>query len=367
MFTEENLEELLAFDAQRAQVVSLYLNADLGTNPAETIRLQVRGLLRDVPDAVRDDAERIEAYFEREHDWHKPGVALFSCQPSGFFRSYQIAVPFRNRVRVKQKPYVKPLLHLMKYYSNYGVILVDRVGARFYEFHLGELQEASGTVGEDVRKLKHGRGSSATGMRGGVGGARQEDEHVQRNMREAAEEAARFFSRSDIRRLFLGGTSENVAQFRELLPKRLQSTIAATLSMDMDATPKEVRERTLEIMHTLNVEREQRLVERMLTSTHEGGNAVTGLAPTLRMVSEGRVDTLIVSDGYAASGFRQATSGYLTMSQEDSAFGDAALEDVADIVDEAVQRTVEQGGHVEVVSDNPHLESAGRIGAILRY
>lgn len=367
MFTEENLDELLAFEAEDAQVVSLYLNADLGENPIETIKLQARGLLREVPDELQEDVDQIEEYFEHEHDWHKAGIAVFSCAPKDFFRAYQVAVPFRNRVRIRPTPYVKPLLHLLKYYTNYGVILVDRVGARFFEFHLGELNETSGTMGEDIRKLKHGRGSSATGMRGGVGGARQEDEHVQRNMREAADEAARFFSRKDIRRLFIGGTSENVAQFRELLPRQLQSTIAATLPMDMDANKQEVRQRTLEILHTLNAEREQKLVEKMLTSSHDGGSAVIGLAPTLRMVSDGRVDTLIVSDGYRASGYRHTSSGYLSASDEDTVFGDAAFENVTDIVDEAVQRTVEQGGHVEVVSENPKLDGAGRIGAILRY
>jgi peptide subunit release factor 1 (eRF1) len=367
MFTEQNLEELLAFEAGDEEIVSLYLNADLAENPVETVKLQVRGLLKGLPDHLAKDASDIEQYFELEHDWGQAGVAIFSCSAQDFFRAYQVAVSFRNRIRTARKPYLKPLLHLMKYYTNYGVILVDRVGARFFEFHLGELQETSGTMGEDIRKLKHGRGSSATGMRGGVGGARQEDEHAQRNMREAAEEAARFFSNRDIRRLFIGGTSENVAQFRDMLPKRLQSTIAGTFAMDMDAGKQEVRDHTLNLLHRINAEREQRLVERVVTSAHDRGTAVTGLAPTLRMVSDGRVDTLVVSDGYRASGFRHAASGYLTESADSDLFGDAAFEDVVDVVDEAVKRTVEQGGHVEVVSDNDMLEDVGRIGALLRY
>ncbi len=367
MFTEENLDELLSFESNDGHVLSLYLDADLGENSIETIRLQVRGLLKEVDGKLEDDMSRIEQHFELVHDWRKAGVAIFSCSSEDFFRSYQVAVPFRNRIRVGSKPYVKPLLHLMKYYANYGVILIDRVGARFFEFHLGELQQAAGTMGEDIRKLKHGRGSSAAGMRGGIGGARQEDEHAQRNMREAAEDATRFFARKDIRRLFIGGTSENVAQFREMLPKRLQSTIAGTFPMDMDAGESEVREHTLDLLHKLNAEREQRLIERMITSAHGGGSAVTGLAPTLRMVSDGRVDTLVVSDGYRASGFRHASSGYLATAEDNEMFGENSFETVADIVDEAVKRTVEQGGHVEVVGENSQLENAGRIGALLRY
>src|SRR5690554_4748703 len=213
MFTQENLEELLAFKSGDDDVISLYVNADPSENPMETIKLQVRGLLKDIADNGTDDADnisKIEQYFDLVHDWRKPGVAIFSCAAQDFFRAHQVAVPFNNRIRRGRKPYVKPLLHLMKYYANYGVILIDRVGARFFEFHLGELQRTGGTMGEDIRKLKHGRGSSATGMRGGVGGARQEDEHASRNMREAAEEAAHFFAGHDIRRLFIGGTAENI-------------------------------------------------------------------------------------------------------------------------------------------------------------
>lgn len=367
MFTDDNLEELLTFEAENGQVISLYLNADLGENPIETIKLQVRGLLKELPDELSEDREQIEEYFDMVHDWRKAGIALFSCSAHDFFRSYQVAVPFRNRMRMSRKPYVKPLLHLMKYYTHYGVILVDRIGARFFEFHLGELQETRGTMGEDIRKLKHGRGSSATGMRGGVGGARQEDEHAQRNMREAAEEAGRFFAKKDIRRLFIGGTAENVAQFRDMLPKRLQSTIAGTFAMDMDAGKQEVREHTLEMLHKLNAEREQLLVDKMLTAAHDSGSAVTGLKHTLKMVSDGRVDTLVVSDGFRAPGFRHPSSGYLSTSDDDDLFGESTFENVPDVVDEAVKRTMEQGGNVEVISDNPKLENAGRIGALLRY
>jgi len=41
--------------------------------------------------------------------------------------------------------------------------------------------------------------------------------------------------------------------------------------------------------------------------------------------------------------------------------------EVEDVVDTAVALTMSQGGHVEIISNNPELEGVGRIGAILRY
>jgi peptide chain release factor subunit 1 len=365
MFTQEDLQELLAFNSGDVKVMSVYLDADTGEQSSDLIKRQVKALLRDV-EGHEEDVEAIENYLNFSHDWSKPGLAIFSCQPD-FFRAYPAAVAFRNRVRLGRKPYVKPLAHLLDHYAHYGVILVDRVGARFFDFHLGELQEISGTMGEDVRKLKHGSGSTAIGRRGGESGGHHEEEVVLRNLREVAAAAQQFFARRNIRRLFVGGTAETVSQFREYLPKQLLSCLAGTFPMDMDANENEVRDRSLALLRETNSQREEKLVESMITAAAKGNQAVVGLADTLQAVSDGRVQTLVISDGYRAPGFTHNGTNYLAADGNKNPFGDGPLTQVDDVIEAAVARTMEQGGYVEVISENPHLENAGRIGAILRY
>ena len=367
MFSHVDLQELLAFDAGENQVLSLYADADAGQQPRETIKQQLRGLLRQAPAELEADVAVIEKYIDLSHDWSKPGLALFSCQAQDFFRVYPAAVAFRNRLRIGAKPYVKPLAHLLDHYAHYGVVLVDRVGARFFEFHLGELQHTGGVLGEDVRKLKHGGGSSATGMRGGIGGDRAEEEAAGRNLKEAAAAATHFFSNKDIRRLFLGGTTETVSQFRDMLPRRLQSCLAGTFAVEMNASEHEVRERSLALLRGANEQRERKLVEKMMSGAAQGGLGVIGLESTLAAVSQGRVQTLIVSDGYKAPGLLDTSSHSLL--DADAGYGqeNGHLEPVADVVETAVAQTLSHGGHVEIISDNPELEKVGRIGAILRF
>ena len=270
MITEQDLQELLAFDARDGRVVSLYLDVDRSQQTADMIKKQARSMLKDI--TVGDqDAEAIENYLEYSFDWSKPGLAVFSCSDDDFFRAFQVAIPFRNRARKGKKPYIKPLTHLLDYYAHYGVIVVDRIGARFFEYHVGELEEMAGTMGDDVRKLKLGGGStrgggasSTTGQRGGQA-TRHEEEVVQRNMRDTALAASEFFANKPIRRLFLGGTAENVAQLREHLSKQLQSRIAGTFPVDMSAGEHEVRKRSLELLRQANLDREQKLVNQMIT------------------------------------------------------------------------------------------------------
>ncbi len=371
MFTQDHLQELLSFSANGTPVVSMYLDTDCSQQPAETIKLQVKGMLRKLNGANEQDAEVIERFLDHSYDWTTPGLALFSCVPNGYFKTYPVAVSFRNRLRVGQKPYVKPLAHLLEYYAHYGVILIDRMGARFFDYHLGELQQSEGVLGEEVRKIKKGRGSSAVGTRGGdrgvQGGSRHEEEVAQRNMREAAGAAAQFFANKPIRRLFLGGTSENVAQFRELLSKQLQSTVAGIFSIDMTAGEHEVREQSLILLKQANSDRERKLVQTLITTNAKGGSATVGLDDTLQAVSDKRVQTLVISDGLRIPGYVLDQAGFVVANLARSPLSDTELLEVPDVIDSAVAYTMIQGGHVEVIADDPDLEAVGRIGAILRY
>jgi hypothetical protein len=48
MFTQEDLQELLAFNGGDDKVVSVYLDADTGEQSSDVIRRQVKALLRDL-------------------------------------------------------------------------------------------------------------------------------------------------------------------------------------------------------------------------------------------------------------------------------------------------------------------------------
>ncbi|RMG96619.1 MAG: hypothetical protein D6706_09985 [Chloroflexi bacterium] len=366
MLNQKQLQELLAYRGDKG-VVSLYLNTDISQETAETIKQQAKSLLREAQPKFAKDVAAIEQYLDYSYDWSTPGLAVFCGDEGAFFRDYPVAVSFRNRIRTGPKPYVKPLAHLLDHYAHYGVILVDRVGARFFEYHLGVLQAQDGHIGEEVQRLKKGRGSSAIGMRGGQEGPRYESEVMQRNLREAAEAAQVFFANRPIRRLFLGGTPENVAQFRELLPKQLLSCMAGTFTIDMNAGEHEVRKQTLALLRQANEERERKLVETLIARQARGEGAVTGLDDTLQAVSDRKVQVLVISDGFRMPGYVHDESGFVVANLARSPFAVDALREVEDVVDTAVALTMSQGGHVEIIADNPDLEKVGKIGALLRY
>lgn len=365
MFTDSVLRELLDYSSP-TPVLSVYLNTDMNKGATDALKLRLRAMLKEVK--LPDDEAAILKYFELEREWTGRSIAMFSCAAQNYFRAFPIAVPVRSRVFVGDQPYVKPLADLLDAYGGYGVALVDTQGARLFQFHLGELKEQEGIRGEKVRHTKRGGASSIFGRLGGIGGkARHSVEMIEQNLKESAEFAARFFEENRIRRILIGGTDKNVNQFQSYLPKTWGSLVVGTFPISMTARPDEVQEKSFEIGQRAERRREMRMVESMITSAAKGAAGVVRLEDTLNAVHDGRIQTLIVREGYRAEGFQCQGCGYITTQKLDACpFCGKPFTQIKDAIEMAVRKVMQDGGDVEIVYENPKLEEIG-IGGVLRY
>jgi peptide subunit release factor 1 (eRF1) len=365
MLSENDLRELLDFTTTEP-VLSIYLNTEPSEGNADVHKRQLRSMIKEIN--LSSDIAAIERFFDHEYNWSGRGVAVFSCSAKDFFRAYPLAVPVRNLVHISDRPSVKPLAALWDNYGRYGVVLVDKQGARLFHFHMGDLREQEGVLGESVKRTKHGTGSSAVpGRRGATTGNRTADEVVDRNMKDTVDFAVHFFESNHIRRILIGGTDENVKQFCNLLPKSWHSLVMGTFPMAMTASLNEVRSRALELGLQAETEHEKRLADQLITSAAKGSGAVIGLEDTLRALNDGRIQTLVVCDGFRKNAFRCKSTGWLTTKPEEMCPGDEESEKVYDVVDIAINEVMRSGGEVDVVMSCPELEKSGYIGAFLRY
>ena len=366
MLTENELRELLDYQAS-APVLSIYLNVEPSEGSVDAHKLRLRSMLRDVE--LPDDVQRVELFVEHEFNWSGRSVSIFSCMADDFFRSYTLAVPIRSRVRVSDKPYVKPLADLLDAYGGYGVALVDKQGARLFYFHLGELREQEGVMGEAVRKTKRGGGSQAQGRRGGTAGQTNYVEEVaDRNIKDAADFAAHFFHENNVRRILLGGTEDNLTPFQHHLPKAWRSLVVGTFPVSMTASHSEVLERAMQIGQEAERRREAKLVKTAVTGAAKGRGGVIQLEETLHAVHQGRVQTLLISDGFRAPGRRCKGCGYITSKKfQVCPFCGGKFEPIPDAVELVVRKVMQSGGDVEVLHDAQALSEQGNIGGLLRY
>lgn len=366
MIRESELHELVDFQGKKGSVVSLYLNVDPHRRTVDKYKLSLRNLLASMSsDADPIDVQRITRYFDFEYNWQGRGVACFSCQAQEFFRAYPLFVPVEDAVFVNPRFYVKPLSQLLDDYARHGVAVVDQEGVRLFVFFMGELEEVSGLLGEDVKRHKAGGRSAARYQRA-------TEETAERNIKDAVDETVHFFTERDCKRVILAGTDANVAQFRGQLPKVWQDRVAGTFSVDANANAAHIGELALGVAQQVAAQREALLLEHIITTATKGGAAVMGLADTIGALQDGRVHQLVMVENFQAAAYRCQNCGYISLADNNTCnFCGGSMEPVNDVINTIVRRTLEAGNEVVVVQPDERISAAlhtmGNIGALLRY
>jgi peptide chain release factor subunit 1 len=366
MIDQATLHELVGFQSTQrgAAMLSLYLDVDPRRRTTDEYRLALRHLLASVDgQASKEDCTRIERYVEKEFDRQSRSLVCFSCTAEDFWQAIPLAAPVSDTVFVGPRPYIKPLGDLLDTFARYGVVLLDREGGHMFMFNLGQLEGVSGVAGEDIKRHKRGGWAAARFQR-------REDEAAYRNLKEVVEMTGEFVHDGAVRRLILGGTEENVAQFAAMLPKSVQQTVVGTINADVSAGPAEVGEKSLALIQQVAAASKAELVDQVITTTAKGGAATLGLTNTLVAVDARRARHLVLDDAFTATAYRCDNCGYVgadPVAEDACPLCETTLRMLPDAADSLVRWAVEQEIDVTFVSGNAALQQAGSIGALLRY
>jgi peptide chain release factor subunit 1 len=368
MFSRKDLQELAEYKSTGKPVLSVYLNVDPSQHTTDEYRLALRQLLRDASSrAASEDVAAVERYFELEYDWSGRGVAIFSCAADKFQQAFSMAVPVADHVFVGARPYVTPLANLWDAFGRFVVAIVDKQGVKLLLFQVGELIRTEGFMGEPVRRAKSG-GSTGGRIAGtDVTADKHQDEIAARNLKEAAELTVAFCEAQQPRNVLLGGKAEALKQFKSKLPRVWADRVIGHFPADMAIGELAVRAKSLEILDQVEREHEAALADAIITAAAKGKGGVIRLDETLSAAHEGRIQTLLVSDGYQAEGFQCQQCAYVTgQAMEKCPFCGSAMAHIPDAVETIIQQVLEQNGHVETVSGHAAFDRAG-VGALLRY
>jgi len=365
MFSEKDLQALLDYSAED-QVVSLYLRTDPTEANTEAAKLRLRNLLKTVD--LPKDVQAIEDYVSLEYDWAAKGLVVFSDQAGDFFNAYQFNLSVPNEVFVGKHPIIRPLVRLMDTFTGWGVVLVDKEGARLFSFDLGELGEIDGITGNEVKQQKRGGGNAMPGRMGGADVSSKIENIIEKNIKEIVSETTNFFEQHHIRRIMIGGTDDNIARFKEVLPKSWQSLVVGEFPMSMMAGDDEVLEQATEEALAAQEKMNKSMVNQAVTLAAKGSNGVIGLIDTLNAIHEGRVRILFVDQDFEHEGYRCSGCGYLTTQVLVSCpFCGGSFDKIDKAVEMAVRETLQKNAEVKIIKDIEVLKEAGNIAAILRY
>ena len=367
--THDVIRSLTEFKPQGASVVSLYLDVDgrRFVRPKD-YELRLDALLREGGErrnshaAAAEDLERVAAHVKAGIDRSATrGLVVFSCAAHGLWQVIELPVPVRNQLVVNATPHIRQLETVLDEYERFGVLLADRQRARMFVFELGALVDKN-ELFDQLPRHEDDRGDWDRDH------VRDHAAHAaHHHLRRAAEVAFSVFQAQGFDHLVIGAPDEIAKELERELHSYLRERIAARVNVPVNASEAVIGQAALEVEQQVERVKEAALVERLRDAVGAGAGAVAGLAGVLSALGERRADTLVISDGYEAPGWRCPGCNHIAVTGPGCPVCELSMTRVDDVVEEAVEEALAQSCRVEVVVDSADLDVLGRIGAILRF
>jgi peptide chain release factor subunit 1 len=368
--TEDDIRSLAAFKGVDAPVTSCYLDVDGGHQIRhQDLEQNVDRLLRaaaarnpDQPSVAADlkrVADLVKGGFDRSRT---RGLAVFACSAHDFWQVFELPVAVRNQVVVNHSPYVRQLELVVDEYERFGLLLADKRRARVIVYELGEIVDSRDVSDE----LPWGDDAGDHSVRRDdlVGHA---DAAVHHHLRRAADTAFEVFKERAFERLVIGAPEEIIPELEALLHPYLKERLEARCSVAVGASDDEIRSAALAVQADVERRKEAEAVARLRDEVGAGRRGVAGLDATLLALVERRVDTLLVSTGFTAPGWRCPSCGWMGRVGRACPVCQQAMDPSDEVVEEAVEEALAQSCDVDVCVGNADLDVLGGIGALLRY
>src|SRR4051794_1800186 len=369
--TQTRLRALAAVHPEQGRVLSVFLNLDpaqFGTPAARSSAItsvltdathkveESDGLSHEERMTLRDDIERVRDVLGAP-DLAANGtqaVAVYVCGTADLLEVVRLRRPVGSKVVVDRTAFVEPLV-MQGIDEAWMVLLANRRAARLFVGAGDSLQETDRIV-DDVHSQHDQGGWSQLNYQRSV------EKEVHDHLVHAADVAFEIYKRRGVDRVLIGGPDELIGDLKAKLHPYLKERIVGKIQIDVEnATLDDVKAcaRDAIVEHTRKSEREA--LDRLNEGVGRGGRAAAGVAEVLDALNQARVETLLIAENFSAAGRVDFEAGLLL--PETAAQG----EPVANIVEPAIEKAVEQSAHTLVVRHHDDLGPLGGIGAVLRF
>ena len=374
--TPADLRALADTRPERGRVLSVFLNLDPTEfaeaparatainsvlNEAEHVVEEADGLEHDELLGLREDLDRIRGELTRDGvaaDGTR-GVAIYACGLAGLFKVLQLTQPVETRAVLDRTAFLQPLVQPGQR-DRWGVLLVNRRSARLFRGAAGALHETD-RIEDDVHR-QH--------MQGGWSQARYQrsvDKEVEDHLKHVADVLFDAHKHEPFDALLIGAPEETVSDVEAALHPYLRERVKGHVQLDVEhSSHDDVLRVAGEAIGRHHDGYEREVLARLDENLGRNGRAASGFDDVLSALNEARVEILVVADGLQEPGARDPLTGML--GREGSGFASgAAGEPVANLVEAAMEKAIEQRAEILLVRDPEALVEHGGIAALLRF
>lgn len=369
LINEESIRSLASFKGADRPVVTAYLDVDGRRWPKfADVEARLERMVREATESTKAngrseavaDLEHIQSHVTQGIDRSRTrGLAMFSCG-AALWQVHELPMRVKDQLVVNETPHVRQLERIVDNYPGFGFLLVDKQRTRMFVFELNQLVDRS----EAFDALPRHEDDAGDRDRGHERNHIEEATH--QHVKKAAAMAFDVWKAHPFDHLILSAGPEIAHELENGLHSYLKERISARINIPAASSEAAIVSAVLEVEEEVERRREAAMVDRLRAAAGAGRGGVVGLAATLAALSERRADTLLVSDGYEAEGWR-CGCGMLAAKGRTCPTCGAQMQHVEDIIEEAVEQALLQSCHVEMCVGNADLDVLGRVGALLRF
>jgi peptide subunit release factor 1 (eRF1) len=379
MITREEIRRLAQVESTAGCAISFYFQPQTPQDRShreETILIKdlVRDALRQAEragnhQALREDLGKVLQTAETLYGNHSRGKAIFACREQGIWRELDLPARLgRSQIRVDSRFHLRPLVMAQSGPLRTCIALANRQKARIFELELH---------GEGLRQRpdlefghlpKTGRSDGYLGYDAGHR-ERHADNEIKNHFRQFADSLHMLLNQDKFDALLIGCRDEAWPEIEKCLHTYLKQRLRGRFAADpVAATPEEVREHAQRILAGNEEAQVRSLVRELIGEAHRNGRGALGLRRVLTALERQEVQTLVVGRDFRGEAAECSNCRHLdTRMVRHCAVCGSATRELADVTDALVDLALRNGADIQFIESDPELESAGHVGALLRF
>jgi peptide chain release factor subunit 1 len=308
------------------------------------------------------DQQRIMEYVNRDAPKDANGLAIFACDAEGIWETLPLQVPVETHIVEDRYPHIFNLARILDDYETYAVVLADSQESRIFVISLNEAEKAAETeADEKIRRFDAGGWGQMLFQR-------RTENIIKAHTKDIADKLNRLIKRYDVQHVIIAGNDSVKGVILNNLTQPIKDRLVDFINLDIQSNIQAIMEAIEPRMREVEQEQEADDLDTLEAQVNtKGGLGVVGIGDTALALTKGQVMTLIMHQGFNATGGECSNCGALRPGLRVTCPFDGAEMQQVNLREIFTARAIQQAATVQVVQESSYLDQHEGIGAILRY
>ena len=308
------------------------------------------------------DQQRIMDYVNRDAPKDVNGLAIFACDAEGVWETLPLQVSVETQIVEDRYPHIFNLARILDDYETYAVVLADSQESRIFVISLNEAEKAAETeADEKIRRFDAGGWGQMLFQR-------RTENIIKAHTKDIADKLNRIIKRYDVQHVIIAGNDSVKGVILNNLTQPIKDRLVDFINLDIQSNVQSIMDAIEPRMREVEQEQESDDLDTLEAQVNtKGGLGVIGIADTALALTKGQVMTLIMHQGFNATGGECPNCGALRPGLRATCPFDGAEMQQVNLREIFTARAIQQSATLQVVQESDYLDQHEGIGAILRY